>query len=116
MSAKKLLANYDSIENMYACGINLDKEKQRQHLLEYKEQALLSKQLATIMIDVPITCDFEKMAYLGPDPAKLKAVFTELEFNALSQRIFRDLSLKSAAPAEVDLFSQPQETGGFAAP
>ncbi len=110
VSAKKLLANYDSIENMYACGINLDKEKQRQHLLEYKEQALLSKQLATIMIDVPITCDFEKMAYLGPDPAKLKAVFTELEFNALSQRIFRDLSLKSAAPAEVDLFSQPQET------
>ncbi len=112
VSAKKLLANYDSIENMYACGINLDKEKQRQHLLEYKEQALLSKQLATIMIDVPITCDFEKMAYLGPDPAKLKAVFTELEFNALSQRIFRDLSLKSTAPAEVDLFSQPQETGG----
>lgn len=111
VSAKKLLANYDSIENMYACGINLDKEKQRQHLLEYKEQALLSKQLATIMIDVPITCDFEKMAYLGPDPAKLKAVFTELEFNALSQRIFPDLSLKSAAPAEVDLFSQPQETG-----
>lgn len=111
VSAKKLLANYDSIENMYACGINLDKEKQRQHLLEYKEQALLSKQLATIMIDVPITCDFEKMAYLGPDPAKLKAVFTELEFNALSQRIFRDLSLKPAAPAEVDLFSQPQETG-----
>lgn len=112
VSAKKLLANYDSIENMYACGINLDKEKQRQHLLEYKEQALLSKQLATIMIDVPITCDFEKMAYLGPDPAKLKAIFTELEFNALSQRIFRDLSLKPAAPAEVDLFSQPQETGG----
>ncbi|MBP5205916.1 MAG: DNA polymerase I, partial [Bacteroidales bacterium] len=112
VSAKKLLANYDSIENMYACGINLDKEKQRQHLLEYKEQALLSKQLATIMIDVPITCDFEKMAYLGPDPAKLKAVFTELEFNALSQRIFRDLSLKPAAPAEVDLFSQPQETDG----
>ena len=110
VSAKKLLANYDSIENMYACGINLDKEKQRQHLLEYKEQALLSKQLATIMIDVPITCDFEKMAYLGPDPAKLKAVFAELEFNALSQRVFKDLALKPSAPAEMDLFSQPQET------
>ena len=112
VSAKKLLANYDSIENMYACGINLDKEKQRQHLLEYKEQALLSKQLATIMIDVPITCDFEKMAYLGPDPTKLKAVFAELEFNALSQRVFKDLALKQTAPAEADLFSQPQETEG----
>ena len=107
VSAKKLLASYDTIENMYACGVNLDKEKQRQHLLEYKEQALLSKQLATIMIDVPITCDFEKMAYIGPDPAKLKAVFTELEFNALSQRVFRDLSLKES-PADADLFSQSQ--------
>lgn len=106
VTAQKLLANYDSIENMYACGINLDKEKQRQHLLEFKEQAFLSKQLATIMIDVPIECDFEEMAYKGPDPVKLKAIFTELEFKALSQRIFTDLSLKKQPAAEFDLFNQ----------
>ena len=106
VTAKKLLANYDTIENMYAVGVNLDKEKQRQHLLEFKEQALLSKQLATIMIDVPIECNFECMAYHGPDVAKLKTVFDELEFRALSQRVFRDLSLKPQAPAEVDLFNQ----------
>ena len=106
VTAQKLLANYDSIENMYACGINLDKEKQRQHLLEFKEQAFLSKQLATIMIDVPIECDFEEMAYTGPDPVKLKAIFTELEFKALSQRIFTDLSLKKQPTAEFDLFNQ----------
>ena len=106
VTAQKLLANYDSIENMYACGINLDKEKQRQHLLEFKEQAFLSKQLATIMIDVPIECDFEEMAYTGPDPVKLKAIFTELEFKALSQRIFTDLSLKKQPAAEFDLFNQ----------
>ena len=106
VTAKKLLANYDTIENMYAVGVNLDKEKQRQHLLEFKEQALLSKQLATIMIDVPIECNFECMAYHGPDVTKLKTVFDELEFRALSQRVFRDLSLKPQAPAEVDLFNQ----------
>ncbi|MBP5395500.1 MAG: DNA polymerase I [Bacteroidales bacterium] len=109
VTAQKLLANYDSIENMYACGINLDKEKQRQHLLEFKEQAFLSKQLATIMIDVPIECDFEEMAYKGPDPAKLKAVFNELEFKALSQRIFTDLSLKQQPVQEMDLFHQGME-------
>ena len=111
VTAKKLLANYDTIENMYAVGINLDKEKQRQHLLEFKEQALLSKQLATIMIDVPIECNFECMAYHGPDAAKLKAVFDELEFRALSQRVFRDLSLKPQAPAEMDLFNQGNGIG-----
>ena len=110
VTAQKLLANYDSIENMYACGINLDKEKQRQHLLEYKEQAFLSKQLATIMLDVPIEYDFAEMEYKGPDPVKLKAIFNELEFKALSQRIFTDLSLKQQQPApEMDLFNQGVE-------
>ena len=110
VTAQKLLANYDSIENMYACGINLDKEKQRQHLMEYKEQAFLSKQLATIMLDVPIEYDFADMEYKGPDPVKLKAIFNELEFKALSQRIFTDLSLKQQQPApEMDLFNQGAE-------
>ncbi len=109
VSAKKLLANYDTMENMYACNVNLEKEKLRNLLLEHKEQALLSKQLATIMIDVPMDIDFAEMAYKGPDPAKLKAVFAELEFNALSKRIFTDLSLKQQRTEEVDLFHQGEE-------
>lgn len=108
--AQKLLANYGSIENMYACNLDKDNEKTRNLLLEYKEQALLSKQLATIMIDVPIECDFEEMAYKGPDPDKLRAIFNELEFKALSQRIFTDLSLKQQQSApEMDLFHQGME-------
>ena len=110
VSAKKLLATYDTIENMYACDVNQDKEKMRAKLLENKEQALMSKQLATIMLDVPVECDFDKMAYTGPDPVKLKAIFDELEFKALTQRIFTDLSLKQKpVSAELDLFSQPEE-------
>ena len=105
--AQKLLANYGSIENMYACNLDKDNEKTRNLLLEYKEQALLSKQLATIMVDVPVEYDFADMAYVGPDPVKLKAIFDELEFKALSQRIFTDLSLKHQQPApEMDLFNQ----------
>lgn len=110
VSAKKLLATYDTIENMYACDVNQDKEKMRAKLLENKEQALMSKQLATIMLDVPVECDFDKMAYSGPNPAKLKEIFDELEFKALTQRIFTDLSLKQKpVSTELDLFSQPEE-------
>lgn len=105
VSAKKLLAKYDTIEGIYACNANQEKEKMQKLLLENKEQALLSKQLATIMIDVPVECNFEEMAYNGPDPAKLKAIFNELEFKALSNRIFTDLSLQQPA-TEVDLFNQ----------
>lgn len=110
VSAKKLLATYDTIENMYACDVNQDKEKMRAKLLENKEQALMSKQLATIMLDVPVDCDFDKMAYSGPDPVKLKAIFDELEFKALTQRIFTDLSLKQKpVNDQPDLFSQLSE-------
>ena len=105
VSAKKLLAKYDTIEGIYACNANQEKEKLQNLLLENKEQALLSKQLATIMIDVPVECNFEEMAYNGPDPAKLKAIFNELEFKALSNRIFTDLSLQQPV-TEVDLFNQ----------
>ncbi len=105
VSAKKLLAKYDTIEGIYACNANQEKEKLQNLLLENKEQALLSKQLATIMIDVPVECNFEEMAYNGPDPTKLKAIFNELEFKALSNRIFTDLSLQQPV-TEVDLFNQ----------
>lgn len=105
VSAQKLIANYGTIEKMYECGVNKSKEKQRKHLIEYKEQALLSKQLATIMIDVPMEYDFDKMTYDGPDPVKLKEIFNELEFKALSKRVFDDLSLKVAS-TEMDLFNQ----------
>ncbi len=105
--AQKLLAQYGSIENMYACGIDHDNEKTRTLLLEYKEQALLSKQLATIMIDVPVPYRFEDMVCREPDLPALKEVFKELEFQSLSQRIFKDLQVQQP---ERDLFTAMDET------
>ena len=107
--AQKLLANYDSIEDMYERNFDKDNEKTRALMLQYKEQAFLSKELATIMIDVPIECNFEDMRYIGPDPVKLKSIFNELEFRALTNRIFTDLSLKEQPATESDLFNQPEE-------
>ena len=96
---------------MYARNFDKDNEKTRAHMNEYKEQAFLSKELATIMIDIPMEYDFEQMAYNGPDPAKLKAIFDELEFKALTKRIFTDLSLQIPQPqAAPDLFSPIEET------
>lgn len=108
--AQKLLANYGSIEEMYARNFDKDNEKTRTLMNEYKEQAFLSKELATIMIDIPMEYDFEQMVYNGPEPQKLKAVFDELEFKALTKRIFTDLSLQMPQPqAGPDLFSPMEE-------
>lgn len=109
--AQKLLANYGSIEEMYARNFDKDNEKTRTLMNQYKEQAFLSKELATIMIDIPMEYNFDQMAYNGPDPQKLKAIFDELEFKALTKRIFTDLSLQVPQPqAAPDLFSPIEES------
>lgn len=112
VKAKKLVGEFGSIENIYAHIDQVANAKLKQALIDNQEQALMSKMLATIILDVPITCDFETMKYDGPNPQKLKAVFEELEFRALSKRVFSDLSLNpgeigKSDPAQVDLFASP---------
>lgn len=112
VKAKKLVGEFGSIENIYAHIDQVANAKLKQALIDNQEQALMSKMLATIILDVPITCNFETMKYDGPNPQKLKAVFEELEFRALSKRVFSDLSLNpgeigKSDPAQVDLFASP---------
>ena len=109
VKAQKLLATYHSIEEMYARGADQENEKMRTLLMENKEQALLSKQLATIMLDVPLEYDFSQMALTGPNVPELKEVFAELEFKALTQRILKDLKVGEEPSGEADLFSQPED-------
>lgn len=115
VKAKKLIGEFGSIENIYANINQVANAKLKQALIDNQEQALMSKMLATIILDVPITCDFESMKYAGPNPQKLKAIFDELEFRALSKRVFSDLSLSpgeiaKSDPAQGDLFSESAPT------
>ncbi len=115
VKAKKLVAQFGSIENIYANIDEVGNSKLKQALIENQEQALTSKMLATIILDVPVECDFEAMKYTGPDPQKLKAVFDELEFRALAKRVFTDLSLpqvskNQVAASQPDLFSTSSQT------
>lgn len=115
VKAKKLIAEFGSIENIYANIDQVGNAKLKQALIENQEQALMSKMLATIILDVPVECDCEQMLYTGPDPVKLKAIFDELEFRALQKRVFNELSLPSAktSPAnenQIDLFATADNT------
>ncbi len=106
--AQKLLSNYGSIEGMYERNFDLDNEKTRTLMNTHREQAFLSKQLATIMIDIPMPYDFNSMAYTTPNVAELKRVFDELEFRTLAKRILSDLSLNKSESAPLDLFSEAE--------
>ena len=117
VKAKKLIGQFHSIENIYAHIDEVDNAKLRQTLIDNQDIAMLSKNLATIMLDVPIEVNFDDMKIGKFNIEKLKLIFSELEFKALSQRIFNDIEPQaSSAP---DLFTpqvnlpQPETTTAF---
>lgn len=90
-TAIKLLKEYQNLENLYnalsAQGDERVKGKLKDNLLAYKEQALKSKRLATIIRDIPLNLDFNELKIKVPDREKLINLFRELEFNTLIKRL-----------------------------
>jgi DNA polymerase-1 len=99
-TAQKLIAEYGSVENLIANADKL-KGKQKENVINYAEQGLMSKELATIDCHVPVAFEVEALQYNGPDKEKLSSLFEELEFRTLTKRILGEAegSEASAAPA-----------------
>jgi len=117
-TAIKLLAEFDTIENLLENTDQL-KGKLREKVEENKEMALLSKRLATIILDAPITLDEKALELEEPNKEAIKELFAELEFRTLARRIFPDSPEAQRAPApsaQGDLFSQPSANSPASAP
>ena len=68
--------------------------------------------MATIITDVPVDFDEEKLKYAGPDAEKLKPIFKDLEFKAISARAFGEAQSRRALRpppqgAQLSMFGQP---------
>jgi len=81
-TAKKLLAEFGSMENLLA---NTDKLKGaiKDKIEANKAQGILSKKLATILLDCPVDFDEEAFELSRPDVEKTDALFQELEFRQM---------------------------------
>jgi len=88
VTARKLIADFDSVENLLSHPEKVANEKLRQKVIEFKDQAMLSKKLATIILDVPVEFSPSQLMVKPPDELRLKRLFDELEFRAFSQRVF----------------------------
>jgi DNA polymerase I len=115
-TAQKLIAQYGSIENLIAHAGEVP-GKLGEKIRANTEQALLSKQLATIHVEVPI--DFNPAALLceEPDREKVSTLFEELEFRTLRARVLGDdpvpVRFAAASPAgQLDLFGSASKTSG----
>ncbi len=92
-TAKKLIAQFGSIEQMVARVDEIKNAKLREQVREHADDALFSKQLATIRLDAPIAFDEQALLLEKPDYGMLRQVCDELEFRQFARRIFTDLSV-----------------------
>lgn len=106
--AKQLVQQFGSVENLLLHSEEIRNEKLRTLVVQYADQAQLSKELATICIEAPVQFDETSLALSQPDYERLAAIFTELEFRAFAKRIYTDLSVSDPELAmKLNLRSRP---------
>ncbi|CAM3726933.1 DNA polymerase I [Mucilaginibacter galii] len=110
-TAKLLIKQYGSVENIIAHSHEL-KGKMRENVENFAEQGLLSKKLATILLNAPVELDEEGLKLCDPSRDLLEPLFAELEFRTLGRRVFGDdfsiTEYKASPGGQQDLFSNPE--------
>jgi len=97
-TAKKLIGEFDTVEGVYD-HIDQLKGKQKENLENSKEQVILSKELATIALDVPVKEAPGDLIRKDLNRDKLSSLFNELEFKALANRILKSSQEDSSGNA-----------------
>ena len=86
-TALKLLKEYGTIENIYASLDRITAKKLNENLTTYEEQAYMSRDLATIEVEAPITIDIPDLAYDGPNMDSVVDIYQELNFTTLLDKL-----------------------------
>jgi DNA polymerase I len=104
-TAKKLIAQYGSVEGLLKNTHEL-KGKQKENVENFAEQGLLSKKLATIILDSPIEFIPEEFILKQPNKPEVIELLSELEFNRLSKRLLgEEVELKpTSSSGQMSLF------------
>jgi DNA polymerase I len=112
VTAKKFLKEFGTMENLLA---NTDKlsGKMKDNIEANKEKGMLSKKLATILLDCPVVFDENDYELSTPDVAKTDALFNELEFRRMAEQ-FDSIFKKGGTPSQLNqldeakLYKKPQ--------
>lgn len=108
-TAKKFLAEFGSMENLLA---NTDKLKGaiKEKIETNKEKGLLSKKLATILLDCPVTFDEDDFELNTPDYEKVAEIFNDLEFRRMAEQFQKIFYSKDSGKPNESVVSEEQTT------
>lgn len=93
-TAIKLLKQFHTVEELLSSIDEVSGKKLKEKLEEFKEQALMSKELATITTEAPLEVTLDSLGYEGFDREAVVKIFKDLGFNSLLERIGEELGEK----------------------
>ncbi|QII50183.1 DNA polymerase I [Bacillus paralicheniformis] len=117
-TAIKLLKQFHTVEELLSSIDEVSGKKLKEKLEEFKEQALMSKELATITTEAPLEVTLDSLGYEGFDREAVVKIFKDLGFNSLLERIgeepgekeeeqFEEINVMIKTDITDDLFASP---------
>ncbi|GJL90369.1 DNA polymerase I [Hyphococcus sp.] len=106
-TAAQLIEEYGDLDSLLARASEIKQNKRRENLIEFAEQARISKRLVELRTDVPLEDEIEALALRQIDLDLLLPWLEKMEFSKLIDRVKRDVGM-----AEMDARSGPAESSG----
>jgi DNA polymerase I len=100
--ATELIQKYGSVESALEHADEVSNKRYREALQQQKEQVMMSKKLATIECEVPVSLELDKLKYGDPDAAALYVLYRELGFNSLLKDLLASGALEKINTPEVN--------------
>ena len=97
-TAAELITEYGDLDTLLARASEIKQPKRREKLIEFADQARMSRDLVRLKADVPAEVPVDQLGVHDPDPATLLAFLRAMEFNTLTRRIAEKLGVDAPAP------------------
>lgn len=110
-TAAQLIEEYGDLETLLARAAEIKQNKRRENLIEFADQARISRRLVELDNNVPIDEPLEAMSVREPDPETLIGFFKDMEFSTLTRRVGERFNVDvDAIPAAGE--HPPEKDGG----
>ncbi|MGH7004434.1 MAG: 5'-3' exonuclease H3TH domain-containing protein, partial [Alphaproteobacteria bacterium] len=112
-TAAQLLEEFGDLDTLLARAGEIKQQKRRENILQYAEQALISRQLVTLKTDTPVDVGIEEFGLEAQDGPRLVAFLKSMEFNALTRRAAEATGVDAGeiAPAAVKVEAVAEARG-----
>jgi len=104
-TAAELINEYGDLDTLLERASEIKQPKRRERLIEFADQARLSRELVTLRDDVATTVPADALGVHDPDPSALLAFLQSMEFSTLTRRIAAALGAEPPAPLKASVGS-----------